>query len=383
MRTTIILFLSSLLLVACGGGEDHSDIGKMRQERDSLKAAYSSIGTRLKEIEQWLAENDSTVKRNLPTVTAAPIDLGDFAHYIEVHGHVQADKSAALFAQGRIRKILVQPGDRVSAGQLLITVDNDIVDKQMTQAETALELATTAFERQAKLWEQKIGSEMQYLQAKSQKEQAEAGLAALREQQRLTNVTAPFAGEIDDVMARVGDMASPMEPVARIVNLSGAQLEADVPEGYLRSIKEGAPVKVTFPSLGETFNAKLDHVGNYIDPSNRTFKVTVRMDEGSDLLRPNLLCDISIQDMKMDSAIVVPSRAVLQDVDGNNYIYVLQPGKNDEATARKVMVERMSEYKGRVSISPKEGSVITGNQRIVDEGAKNVTDGLVVRIANT
>ncbi len=382
MRTSIILFLSIILLASCAG-KDNSDIGKMRAERDSLKAEYASIGTRLKEIEEWLAENDSTVRRNLPTVTAAPVDFGEFSHYIEVHGNVRSDKSAALFAQGRIRKVLVKPGDKVNAGELLITVDNDIVDKQIAQAETALELANTAFERQSALWEQKIGSEMQYLQAKSQKEQAEAGLAALREQQRLTNVTAPFAGVIDDVMARVGDMALPTMPVARIVDLGSAQLEADVPEGYLRSIQEGAPVKVTFPSIGESFDAKLDHVARYIDPANRTFKVTVRMDEGSELLRPNLLCDISIQDMHMDSALVVPSRAVLQDVEGNNYVYVLQPRKDDEATARKVMVERRSEYKGKVSIKPKQEGMLTGTQKIVDEGAKNVTDGLVVRIANT
>ena len=376
-------FTLILLLASCGGSKDDSDIGKMRHERDSLKIVYAEIGTRIKQIEEWLAENDSTVRRNLTTVTATPVELASFSHYVDVHGNVRADKSAALFAQGRIRNILVKPGDRVNSGQQIMTVDNDVVEKQITQAETALDLARTAFERQQRLWDQKIGSEMQFLQAKSQMEQAEAGLAALKEQQRLTNVTAPFSGVIDDIMVRVGDMAAPGMPVARVVDLSGAQLEADVPESYLRSITEGAPVKVEFPSIGETLDAQLDHVGRYIDPANRTFKVTVRLKEGEGILRPNLLANISIQDLHNDSAFVVPARAVLQDVQGNNYIYVLDPRKDDEATARKVMVERRSEYKGNVSIAPATEGALKGGERIVDEGAKNVTDGLVVRIANT
>ncbi len=377
-------FLSMILLIAsCGGSKDDGDLAEMRHERDSLKNVYAQIGTRIKEIEDWLAENDSTVRRNLPTVTATPVELSSFSHYVDVHGNVRADRSAALYAQGRIRSILVKPGDQVRNGDQIMTVDNDLVEKQIAQAETALELARTAFERQQRLWDEKIGSEMQYLQAKSQKEQAEAGLAALKEQQRLTNVTAPFSGVVDDIMVRVGDMAAPGIPVARVVDLSGAQLEADVPESYLRSISAGAPVKVEFPSIGETIDAELDHVGRYIDPANRTFKVTVRLKEGEGILRPNLLASISIQDMHNDSAFVVPARAVLQDVKGNNYIYVLDPRKDDEAIARKVLVERRSEYKGNVSISPRTEGALKGGERIVDEGAKNVTDGLVVRIANT
>ncbi|MBK9515289.1 MAG: efflux RND transporter periplasmic adaptor subunit [Flavobacteriales bacterium] len=267
------------------------------------------------------------------------------------------------------------------AGELLISIDNDIVAKQIVQAETAAELARTSFEKQANLWEQKVGSEMQYLQAKSQKEQAEAGLAALREQQRLTNITAPFDGTVDDIMVRVGDMTSPMQPAARVVDLSGVQLEADVPESYLKSVKKDAPVKVSFPSLGETFDGELAHVGQFIDPSNRTFKVIVRVPNGQEFMRPNLLSDISIQDMRNDSALIVPSRTVLQDVNGNNYIYVLDATRDDEAKARKVLVERLSEYKG-MSIAPADPGDLTGGERVVDEGAKNVNEGATVRVAN-
>ncbi len=154
---------------------------------------------------------------------------------------------------GRVRKIHVAPGDRVKSGQLIISIDNNMPAEQIQQAEAAYELAKTAFEKQERLWQQKIGSEMQYLQAKSQKEQAEAGLAAVREQQRLTNITAPFDGTVDDIMVREGDMTSPMQAAARVVDLASVQLEADMPESYLRTIKSGTPVKVSFPSVAERF----------------------------------------------------------------------------------------------------------------------------------
>lgn len=383
MKQTILLTMMTAFLAACGGGADTSDLGQQRAKLERLKTTYKAYADSIKAIEAWLVENDSTMRRNLAVVTGMPVEAGAFTHYVDVHGNVRADKAAALYSNGgRVRRILVQPGDNVRAGQLIISIDNDLAAEQIQQAEAAYELAKTAFDKQDRLWKQQIGSEMQYLQAKSQKEQAEAGLAAMREQQRLTNITAPFDGTVDDIMVRVGDMTSPMQPAARVVDLSGVQLEADVPESYLTTIKSGAPVKVSFPSLDEHFDATLAHVGKYIDPANRTFKVTVRVPKGEESMRPNLLSDISIQDHHSDSALVVPSRAVLQDVQGNNYIYILEPTRGNEAISRKVMVERVSEYRGRISIAPATAGAVKGGDRVVDEGAKNVTDGLTVRVAN-
>ncbi|HEX2615960.1 MAG TPA: efflux RND transporter periplasmic adaptor subunit, partial [Flavobacteriales bacterium] len=306
MKQTILLMTMMAMLAACGGGQDTSDLGKKRAERDSLKTAYEELGKQIKSIEDWLAENDTTVKRNLPTVKTMDLQVGTYAHYVDVHGSVRADKAATLTAMGggRVRKVNVQVGDQVRQGQRLVTLDNDMAQEQLDQAEAARELARTAFEKQERLWQQKIGSEMQYLQAKSQKEQAEAAVKTLEEQWRLSNIDAPFSGIVDEVMLREGDMAAPGLPVIRIVDLTGAQLEADVPESYLSRIKKGAPVLVVFPSIEDTVkNAQLDHVGDYIDPANRTFKVTVRMPNNENNIRPNLLSDISIRDTKADSAI--------------------------------------------------------------------------------
>lgn len=383
MKPTFHHLIAIALLSACGAATPTDDLGRKRAELDSLKAAYKELGTRIKEADAWIAEHDATVKKNLPMVKAAALALGAFDHYVDVHGNVRADKAATLYALGggRVRAINVIVGQHVEKGQLLVTIDNDMAHDQVEQVEAAYQLAQTAFEKQEKLWQQRIGSEMQYLQARSQRDQAKAALDAVREQSRLSNITAPFSGTVDDIMVRVGDLAAPGIPAARVVDLSEVELEADVPEGYLRRIRKEAPVRVVFPSLADTVEARIDHVSAFIDPTNRTFKVIVRMPKGKDVLSPNLLSDLSILDARADSALVVPSGAVLEDVNGNSYLFALDGTTATEGKARKVMVKRINDYKGRVHIAPVEAAALKGGETIVMEGAKNVSDGQTVRIA--
>ena len=387
MKRTALLIPILALLASCGGNAT-GELATKRAERDSLKTVYDKVGKQLKAVEDWLALNDSTTNRSLPLVAAKALAQGPFTHYIDVHGVVKADESATLYSMtgGRVASIRVKAGDKVGKGQVIATMDNDMVQRQIAQAQAGADLARTTFEKQQRLWDQHIGSEMQYLQAKTQKEQAEAGLATLKEQQRLSNVTAPFDGVVDEVMARVGDMAAPQSPVARVVNLTGIQLQADVSEAYLKKVKAGVPVNVVFPSINENFTAPLSHVSDYIDPSNRTFLVTLRTPKSEAYMRPNLLGDLSIQDSHTDSAMVVPSPAVLDDVDGNSYLFVLGPApqgastKADERVAHKVFVDRVSEYQGRINVAAKTAGALKDGDLVIVEGAKNVTDGQTVRV---
>jgi len=383
MKQTIVLMTVAALLAACGATPATGEVGRKRTERDSLKAAYDALGLRIREIEDWLAANDTAVKRDLPMVKAQAVHISRFDHYVDVHGSVKADRAAALYALGggRVRALHVSVGDRVRQGQLLISLDNDIVREQIAQARTGYELAKTAYEKQDRLWKQQIGSEMQWLQAKAQMDQAKAGVDALEEQQRLSNITAPFDGVVDDIMVRVGDMAAPQMPAARVVDLSGAQLEADMPENYLGRIRKDAPARVRFPSLDTTFEAHVEHVGAYIDPANRTFKLVVHVPMGGGYIRPNLLSDISVLDHSIDSAIVVPNAAVLEDVSGQDYVFALTPGAGDEARAAKLPVRRVSEYKGLICIEPLERGALREGAQVVVEGARNVSNGQLVRMA--
>ncbi len=381
MKNTIAYLSIAALLAACGASVPTDDLGRKKAELDSLKAAYKELGEKIKEADTWITEHDSTVKKNLPSVTTLALNPTRFEHFVEVHGNVKADKSADLFAMGgRVRRILVTEGDRVHSGQLLIDLDNDASARQLEAAEAAAKLAKDVFDKQGKLWEQKIGSEIQYLQAKSQNDQAAAQVAALREQVRLSNVTAPFDGVVDDIMVSVGDMTSPMAAVARVVDPSGATLEADVPESYLQRVRNGDPVKVEFPSLGDTLDATLTNVSRFINPANRTFKVSVRIPGGGDLIRPNLLSLIHVRDLVKDSALVVPSKVIQEDVNGNNYVFVLE-NKDGKQLTKKVMVDRLADYKKNTMITVKGGdSALLRGTTIVDEGAKSVGDGQEVKV---
>lgn len=383
MKNTIAYLTIAALLAACGATTPNDDLGKKKAELDSLKSAYKETGERIKEVDAWIAEHDTTVKKNLPAVTTIVLQPSTFEHFVEVHGNVKSDKSSELYTMGgRVRRILVSEGDRVSAGQLIIDLDNDAIDKQIAAAQSGYDLAKDVFEKQGKLWEQKIGSEMQYLQAKSNKEQAEAGIAALREQQRMSNVTAPFNGVVDEIMVTEGDMTSPMVAVARVVDASGATLEADVPESYGQRVKNGDPVMVLFPSLGDTLNATITNVSRYINPANRTFKVSVRVPAAEGMLRPNLLSVIHVRDLVKDSALVVPSKVIQEDVSGNNYVFVLDE-KDGKKRTKKVMVDRLADYKKVTMITVKSGDATQlRGATIVDEGAKSVGDGQEVKVTN-
>jgi len=381
MKNTIAYLSIAALIAACGASAPTDDLGRKKAELDSLKAAYKELGEKIKDADTWITEHDSTVKKNLPSVTTLVLNPMRFEHFVEVHGNVKADKSADLFTMGgRVRRILVSEGDHVQAGQLLIDLDNDAVARQLDAAEAGARLAKDVFDKQSKLWEQKIGSEVQYLSARSQSEQAAAQVAALREQVRLSNVTAPFSGIVDDIMVSVGDMTSPMGAVARVVDPSGATLEADVPESYLQRVKNGDPVKVEFPSLGDTLDATLANVSRFINPANRTFKVSVRLPGGGDLIRPNLLSLIHVRDLVKDSALVVPSKVIQEDVNGNNYVFLLE-NKDGKQLTKKVMVDRLADYKNNTMIAVKDGDAgqLKGTT-IVDEGAKSVGDGQEVKV---
>jgi RND family efflux transporter MFP subunit len=378
MKNTFLFLLAAAMIAACGV-TDTSDLGRKRQELDSLKAAYKELGEKIKAADQWIADHDTTVKKNLPAVTTLVLAPTRFEHFVQAHGHVKADKSAELYSMGgRVRRVLVKEGDRVRKGDLLVDLDNDAIEKQVAQAEAGYDLANEVFQRQERLWKEQVGSEVQYLQTKSNKEQAEAAVAALREQYRMSRITAPFDGTVDEIMVSVGEMTAPQFPVARVVDLTGASMEADVPESYLQRVKVGDPVLVEFPSLGDSVNATLANVSRFIDPANRTFKVTLRVPNGETYVRPNLLSVVHIRDMVQDSAIVVPSRCIQEDVEGRSYVFALDTDAEKRPITRKVLVKRVMDYKSNTLLAP--GMGLTGTETLIDEGAKSVGDKQQVKV---
>jgi len=380
MNKSFSIFILAALMVACGTAPDTNvELKTKRAQRDSLKAEREKINAAIAEVEGWLAKNDPELARALPMVTVFPLAPRDFSHYTEVHGNVKADDNALLFSTtgGEVRRIVVRAGSPVRKGQVIVDIDVDALRQNVQQAEANVELARTVYERQARLWEQKVGSEVQFLEAKARKEAGEAQLAALKEQLRNAQVIAPFDGVVDEIFPSVGDMTNPMQPVARVVSLGRASIECDVAEDLLRKVKQGDPVQVVLPESNESFEARIDQIGQFINPNNRTFRITVRVADGKQL-RPNQLANVRIRDKEAKDALVVPARLVMENGQGLSYVYVLEQ-KDGMAKARKEFVTVLSMQAGDLLIERgQEG--LQGGETLIDQGSRLVVDGQEVQV---
>ncbi len=379
MRNLIHTLSAILLLTACGEPVTDTDVAHHRSTRDSLKTAREAINAAIAKEEAWLAKHDPELLQTLPTVTTYSLTARPFAHYTEAHGSVKADENALLYSStgGEVRRVLVKPGQRVRKGQLIVDIDTDVLRSQIAQAEANVKLARDVYQRQAKLWEQKIGSEVQYLESKSRMESGEAQLSALREQLNSAQVSAPFDGVVDEVFPNVGDMATPMQPVARVVSLGKASIECDLSEDMLNKVALNDPVQVVLPETDEVLSATIDQIGQFINPNNRTFKVTLRMENGTKL-RPNQLANVRIRDMEEDEALVVPSRLVMENAEGRSYVYVLTE-EGGTKRAKKVFVTVLAAQAGELMIARDQGG-LTGGETLIDQGSRLVVDRQEVNV---
>ncbi|MBL4652050.1 MAG: efflux RND transporter periplasmic adaptor subunit [Flavobacteriales bacterium] len=233
------------------------------------------------------------------------------------------------------------------------------------------------FEKQEKLWNQKIGSEIQYLEAKNNKEGLEQKMKTLKAQLDLYIVRAPFAGTIDEVVPKVGEAAAPQMPVARVVNLNQVYLKSDVSENYISSVKKGTPAKIYFSSIDKSWVTSVNRSGAYINANNRTFKVRFDTENSSGELIPNMLADIHILDYALDSAVVIPSRIIQEDRQRNEYIYVSDKSSGNDAKVKKIVIKTGMSYKGETVVL--EG--LSGNEMYIDQGARSVQDGDIVEVS--
>ena len=372
-NTTLMKNIFSLLILSfvfsCNITDKESkSLSDLKTKKAGLIEQMDRIGTELKGVEKAISELDTLKK--LMTVTAIKAEVKVFNHYIEVQGTVKADQTVDLRAEmgGTVTAILVKEGQNVSKGQILATLDSDVIDSSVLQLKTQLSLATTTFERQARLWEQNIGSEIQYLQAKAQKEGLENSVKSLRAQARKMKIIAPFSGIIDQVFAKTGELTSPQKPFLKLVNLSKVYVESEVTETYLKSIKKGTEVLLYFRSIGQTTEAKISQVGNFINPNNRSFKTRIDLKNSNNELKANLLADIKINDFRANG-VVIPSRLVQKDRDNKTFVYTIEPRENNHKIVKTYVTSTMS-YDNQSYIS--EG--LDSNSVLVDKGARLVNN---------
>lgn len=376
MKKILVLATISALLISCGKKEKTVDELLAERNLEELLAKKAALSTKqnelLDEIEKLdvvIAELDSSIALQVVTVTEVKPTV--FKHYVEIQGNVNTKENLVIYPEysGVLTKVLVQEGQMVSKGQLLATIDDGGLNQQLSQMETQLTLAKTTFERQERLWKDKIGSEIQYLQAKTNYEAQQKSVNQLKQQLEKTTITAPFSGVIDEILSEQGQVVAPgMNQLFRIINLSNMYVDAEIPENYITNIKVGTKVNVYFPVLNDTLTSEVRQVGNYINPNNRTFKIEIAINNQEKMVKPNMTALLSINDYVNDSTLVLPIALLSENAEGEKYVYAIKKDSKNRKYADKRTVTLGKLQNGMVEIL--EG--IKAGDAIIKEGAKLV-----------
>lgn len=321
-------------------------------------------------------EEKKEVKNQHPLVTLEKVEMKKFIHEIRIQGNVETDKDVLLTAEmgGQITRVSVKEGQTVTKGQTMATIDASILTSNVQELKTSLEYAEYLLGKQEELKKRGVGSEFELETAKNQVKSLQSKMNSLNTQRGKSIIRAPFSGVIDNVFARKGQMAGPQTPIVRLVNNKQVDIVASLSEKHIANVKVGTPIVVSFPNYMDTaIHLKVTNVGNYIEPTNRTFRIMSSIKNNSFLL-PNMLAEVAITDMEVANGIVIPSKGILKDQNNLDFVFVAtKKGKNYEIS--KVNVVVLKKYKGESLI--KEG--LEENQLVVSEGARGISEGDVVR----
>jgi RND family efflux transporter MFP subunit len=387
MKKIIYSFVVLVIASACGGSNQQSvddliaqgDLNALRAKRSEISEQQKSLETELEQLDSAIATFKGNEK--LPLVTTVQANSQEFVHYLELQGDVRTKQNVLIYPEmsGTLVKVYVKEGQQVSKGQLLATIDDRGMSSQLQQLRTQAALSKTTYERQKKLWDQNIGSEIQFLQAKSNYEAQESAVKQYESELGKSSIRAPFSGIIDDVIKDQGTVVAPGtgSEVFRIVNLSDMYIEVEVPESYLGSIAKGKEARVYFPVLGDSITTEVRQTGNFINPNNRSFSAEIGIPNKNGTIKPNLSAKVRINDYSNPKAILLPQSIVSENAAGEQYAYVAHPsGDDNEAEVKKTIIATGKTQGGIIEVL----SGIPDGSLVVKEGARSVKDGQKVKI---
>lgn len=374
MRKIFLLSVLSLAIYSCEKKEDQS-IDSLIESKNTkaLVEKKSALQAEIAKIEEALAKLDTKKEEALVSVMTLKDTL--FSHYLDIQGNVDTKENIIVQPEfsGTLTALLVKAGQKVSKGQILGRVDDAGMSQQLAQIQTQYELAKTTFERQKNLWDQKIGSEIQYLQAQTQMTSLQKSIAQMKAQLAKTIIRAPFSGTIDEVFVEKGQVVAPgPQGLMRIVNLGNMYVSTSVPENYIGKLKVGTEVDVFLTSLGKTYKGKVRQVGNFINPNNRSFGIEVSIPNPENLLRPNQVAKLKIIDYVSKNATVVPTNVIQEDGQGNQFVYVVENNNGKTGLAAKSIVTLGKSSDNVTEIL----SGLSEDDVIVTEGVNAISEGM-------
>ena len=365
-RKYLALIGMGLIFVACGPSSEEAQLARLEGQRDALTEEIEIL-------KQEIAQKSSpgVKQEKLMNVKISQVEKGRFQHFIQVQGTVESDHNVLLASQssGIVKKIHVNAGNKVTKGQLLAELDGSILESSIAEVENGLKLAETIFERQQRLWDKNIGSELEFLQAKNNKVGMEKRLATLKEQYKMTKIFSPLSGTVDEILIKEGEMAVAGMGAVRVVQLSNLKIKVDLSEVYISRIKINDFVHVKIPATGREFDLSVDAVSQVIDPENRTFQIEMKVPQSEVGIKPNMLSVLTINDYTNDEALIVPLN-IVQETGQEQFIFVAEQ-INGDWIARRRTIKTGNSYIDRAEIS----SGLQEGEYVVTFGYQNLGDG--------
>jgi membrane fusion protein (multidrug efflux system) len=384
MKHLYTLLIVTLLLTSCGDKKKSvediiatNNLEQINTKKAQLDIAQQTLAAQLRQLEAKIKELDPQAK--IPLITTFSVEEGLFEHYVELQGNVSTKQNIVIYPEyaGTLLTVYVKEGQNVTKGQVLAKIDDGGLSQQLAQLKIQTALAKTTFERQERLWNQKIGSEIQYLQSKATYEAQQQAVNQFQQQIGKTVVRAPFSGTIDDVITDQGSVVAPgQSPLFRIVNLNDMYIETEVPETYISNVSIGKEVLVDFPVLGKTMNAKVRQTGDFINPANRTFKVEVAIPNTDGNIKPNLTAKLKINDYTNAKAILIPQSIISENAEGQQYVYTITNKNEGVAKAKRVIIKTGKTQGDFIEVL----SGLENGNEIIQEGARSVKDNQEVKI---
>lgn len=371
MNKTFVLAVLVLFATACGNTVDkQAELATLKKQRDEINAQIKTIEDELK-----LSGNATEMK--MTDVVVSEVKPETFNHFLEVQGKVDGEDNIAVSAQmaGVITSVYIKEGDAVKKGQVMAQIDNSVLKQQIESARTQLSFATNLYNKQKALWDKQIGSEVQYLSAKNNKESLEAGMALLNDQLEMSKIKSPINGTVEEVNLKVGQMASPGSPAVRVVNFSTVKIVADISEAYASKIKTGNKVLVSFPDFNTEIEGKIHFTSKYINPVNRTFQTEIRLGPSKVEYRANMMTVVKINDYTNPSAFVIPVSLVRESSSGK-YVFTAKM-ENGKLLARRQIVIVGNTYNGLAEIM--QG--ITPGDKVITTGYSSLVNGQLIKIS--
>lgn len=335
MKKLLTVLSVAALIAACSAPATNDEAAKRKQLQD-YKQQMHDLKEQIDALENELKAFEVAEVINVKVYELQP---ETFEHFLEVTGKVEAEMNVDVSPEsaGVITDVFVTEGQVVAKGFVMAKLSTEILERSLEELNIQLELATTNFTRQKNLWDQNIGSEMQFLQAKNNKESLEKRIESVKAQMDMAQIKSPVSGIVDVVYQKKGHIGSPQVPFAKVVNISQIKVYADISESYLTKVKKGDKVQVSFPALSKDVEASVQQIGNTIDPGNRTFRIRIDMGNPGNLIKPNLVSVVKIRDYVSENAIVIPSLLIKDDFKGS-YTYIAE-NAGGKTIARKVYVK--------------------------------------------